>query len=230
MEGDFTSLTPDKTPDILPKKKKQSKKSGLSKASILRTPQPTTLHSEIPDPIKGNPTIPEEKLQKYDRGEKATRFLKNAKKRKRNEEKIENARASAARAEILLAETAGYVEKKREEEASKENDDYDSDPEFLTQEDIRQTVDITSASKIFDLKLDKFGPYRHHFTRNGRFLVLGGHNGHLAAFDWQTKRLECELSVKETVHDVTFLHNETMFAVAQKAYTCIYDNKGRVLD
>lgn len=32
--------------------------------------------------------------------------------------------------------------------------------------------------------------------------------------------------VKETVRDVTFLHNETMFAAAQRKYTYIYDNTG----
>jgi len=228
MEGDITPLTAKKVDIPSKKKKNKSKKSGLSKPNKPNTAEPTTLHSEIPDPVKGNPKIPKEKLAKYDRGEKATRFLRNAKKRKRNEEQVIKAREAAARAELLLNESAGFVEKIEEGEEEQDRDDYDADdgPGHLTQEEIRQSVDITSATKIFDLNLEKFGPYRHRFTRNGRFLVLGGNNGHLAAFDWQTKRLECELSVNETVHDVTFLHNETMFAAAQKAYTCIYDNKG----
>merc|ERR1719259_629621 len=247
MEGDFTPFV-SKTGDK-PKKKKKAK-TGLSKDPFFQNDskdkskdgeekkkklaEPTTLHSEIPDPVKGNPAPSKESLKKYDRGEKGKKFLKNSKKRKRHEDKLEKAKAAAVRAEMLLVESAGYVEARPKEVAEGEagnDDDVDADNDnddlgFLTQDDIKRSVDITSASKIFDLRLEKLGPYRHRFTRNGRFLVLGGANGHLATFDWQTKRLSCELSVNETVHDVTFLHNETMFAAAQKAYTCIYDNKG----
>lgn len=44
--------------------------------------------------------------------------------------------------------------------------------------------------------------------------------------DWSTKQLYAELQLKETVKDVKFLHNDTMFAVAQKKYTFIYDKAG----
>jgi len=45
-------------------------------------------------------------------------------------------------------------------------------------------------------------------------------------FDWQSSRLSCEIQVKESIRDVQFLHNETMYAVAQKKYTYIYDRTG----
>ena len=40
--------------------------------------------------------------------------------------------------------------------------------ENVTQHEIIQNVDLFSAQKYFDLNLDKFGPYRINYTRNGR--------------------------------------------------------------
>ncbi|WFD29308.1 putative U3 small nucleolar RNA-associated protein 7 [Malassezia sp. CBS 17886] len=101
----------------------------------------------------------------------------------------------------------------------------------VTQADIQREVAIETARKGFELNLagkgnPGLGPYRCDYTRNGRYLLLGGRKGHLAAFDWQSGKLCCEIQVKETVRDVCWLHNESFFATAQKKYTYLYDQSG----
>lgn len=102
----------------------------------------------------------------------------------------------------------------------------------VTQQQIRDNVGIDTATKSFELKLDGgkqgvgLGPYRCDYTRNGRHLVIGGRKGHLAAFDWQTGKLSCEIQVRETVRDVKWLHSNSFFAAAQKKYVYIYDDAG----
>lgn len=102
----------------------------------------------------------------------------------------------------------------------------------VTQDQIRDAVGIDTARKSFSLDLGGkkgtvgLGPYRCDYTRNGRHLLLGGRKGHLAAFDWQSGKLSCEIQVKETVRDVCWLHNNSFFAAAQKKYTYIYDATG----
>jgi U3 small nucleolar RNA-associated protein 7 len=59
-----------------------------------------------------------------------------------------------------------------------------------------------------------------------RYLLFGGKKGHVATYDCMRMFVGCELQLQEDIHDVHYLHNETMFAVAQNRYTYIYDNKG----
>ena len=102
----------------------------------------------------------------------------------------------------------------------------------VTQDQIKDAVGIDVARKSFSLDLGGkkgtvgLGPYRCDYTRNGRHLLIGGRKGHLAAFDWQSGKLACEIQVKETVRDVCWLHNHSFFAAAQKKYTYIYDGSG----
>lgn len=96
----------------------------------------------------------------------------------------------------------------------------------LEQSDIARSVDITNAAKHFELNLDKLGPYRSNYFRNGRYLLLGGLKGHVAALDWITKDLLCEFNTRETIHAVQWLHIPNMFAVAQKDWVHIYDKDG----
>lgn len=59
-----------------------------------------------------------------------------------------------------------------------------------------------------------------------RHLLLGGRRGHVATYDCQTMSIGTELQLQQEVFDVQYLHNETLFAVAQQKYAYIYDSKG----
>ncbi|KAB2627034.1 U3 small nucleolar RNA-associated protein 7 [Pyrus ussuriensis x Pyrus communis] len=63
----------------------------------------------------------------------------------------------------------------------------------------------------------------------GRYMAVGGRKGHLAIVDMKNMGLIREIQVRETVHDVTFLHNEMFFAAAQKNYPYIYNHDGTEL-
>ncbi|KAI8055958.1 WD40-repeat-containing domain protein [Syncephalis plumigaleata] len=117
----------------------------------------------------------------------------------------------AARSEMLLTEEAGYLEAEGMEKTFK-----------FTQEQIRNNLDLANIY----IEMDTFGPYTLDYARNGRHLLIGGRRGHVAAFDWRAGKLGCELHLRETVRDVSWLHNETMFAVAQKKHVYIYDHTG----
>jgi U3 small nucleolar RNA-associated protein 7 len=99
----------------------------------------------------------------------------------------------------------------------------------VTQAHLKSVLPAQIADKSFALNLPTHGPYQLDLTRDGRHLALAGERGHIALFDRLTSRLHCELFVPEAVRDVQFLHNHTMFAVAQKRFTYIYDSAGTEL-
>ncbi|XP_052789816.1 WD repeat-containing protein 46-like [Mya arenaria] len=191
-------------------KKQQHKLNKLINRENMRTKE---------DPFPGEKPVPLETIQKYKRGDNInsthTRTVRGSKDLARREKKVQSAAKESARTELLLQEESGCLQAEDGEDTTS-----------ISQHDLAKAVDISSAEKFFELKLPDFGPYRLNYTRNGRFLLIGGHKGHVAAIDWMTKKLLCEVNVMETVNDIKWLHQETMYAVAQKQWTYIYDNQG----
>jgi U3 small nucleolar RNA-associated protein 7 len=132
------------------------------------------------------------------------------------EKKYKTATLRAKDAEILLENSAGFMEPENELERTYK----------VRQDEIKQDVPIETAKKGFELKLDMLGPYVCDYTRNGRELLLAGRKGHVATMDWREGKLGCELQLAETVRDARWLHNNQLFAVAQKKYVYIYDKAG----
>lgn len=152
------------------------------------------------------------KKSKYSKDKKLHANLKNL------DRQYKDAVKSAQRTDILLQEDAGFLEAEGLEKTYK-----------FKQSELKENVDVNTANKNFELKLEEFGPYAIDYTRNGRELLIGGKKGHVASLDWRTGALDCELHLNETVHAVKYLHNDQYFAAAQKKYTFIYDKTGTEL-
>ncbi|KAI8634130.1 WD40-repeat-containing domain protein [Xylariaceae sp. FL1651] len=156
----------------------------------------------------------------YGRGKRVNTKTIKDKKLRRNlqalESKYKAASLKAKDAEILLPETSGYLEPETELERTYK----------VKQDEIQDSVSITTAQKRFDLTLNELGPYVFDYSRNGRDLLLGGRKGHIASMDWRQGKLNCEFQVNETVRDVRWLHTNQYMAVAQKKNVYIYDGSG----
>ncbi|XP_059255989.1 WD repeat-containing protein 46 [Mustela nigripes] len=209
-----------------PKNTNIAKKSRISRKPQLpkkpregRNLEPQRSVSGAQDPFPGPAPVPVEAARKFRRIDKSKK-LPHSKSKTRSrlevaEAEEEEISIKAARSELLLAEEPGFLEGEDGEDTAK-----------ICQADIVEAVDIASAAKHFDLNLRQFGPYRLNYSPTGRHLAFGGHRGHVAALDWVTKRLMCEINVMEAVRDIRFLHSEALLAVAQNRWLHIYDNQG----
>ena len=120
-------------------------------------------------------------------------------------------------AKLFNTEERGYLEVEQERERTLK----------VNQAELKDLLPVQAAQNIFDLNMPDYGPYgAFDVTKNGRHLILGGKKGHLSLLDWKRKDLVCEFQAKQLIRDVKFLHNEQMYAVAQKKYLHIYDSSG----
>jgi U3 small nucleolar RNA-associated protein 7 len=163
----------------------------------------------------------ESKVHKYTRGKlnndtKTVKYKHLRHSLEKTNAQIKDAAISAAEAEVLLPTQSGFIDLENKNEKIFK----------LKQNEIKKNVDLNSAKNALDLQLNVFGPYNIDYTRNGRHLLFAGKKGHVAILDCVKLKVGMELQLKEEVYDVHYLHNETMFAVAQNKFTYIYDHKG----
>ncbi|KAG5643435.1 hypothetical protein DXG03_000943 [Asterophora parasitica] len=195
----------------LGKKRKVShpKSSQKSKdtAQADRTLQSVSKHTSVPKSFSKLPDAP-------------STYGHIANKKLRLELNRHTAQASRAKAlledaDMLLGDEAGKIEVEGEMERTWR----------VGQGEILKGAGEEAARGRREWKLDG-GPYRSRYTRNGRHLAIAGRTGHVATFDWMTGTLHSELQLQETCRDITFLHDQSHYAVAQKKYVFIYDKDG----
>ncbi|CAM9797492.1 unnamed protein product [Ascophyllum nodosum] len=163
-------------------------------------PPPDSLHKYVRGPGNSSAKMKDKKLR---RGLQST------------EKKFEAAAYNAATAEMLLPESEGFLEAEGMERTFK-----------FTQDQLKEAVDLNTAREMYELSLPELGPYAIDYTKNGRFVLLGGRKGHLAMMDALRMDVQMEVQLRETIRDVKTLHNENLVAVAQRKYAYIYDNQG----
>ena len=143
--------------------------------------------------------------------------VKNYHDSKQKQQKKEDEDDPTALLHLLNTESAGFLEAEGMEKTF-----------GITQERLLEEVPQQAAKKRFSLKLEK-GPYIVDYSRNGRSLLLAGRRGHVAALEWETGKLRCELDLEETVRAAKWLQGENFFAIAQRRFTYIYDAQGTEL-
>lgn len=96
----------------------------------------------------------------------------------------------------------------------------------VRQSDITKMVDINVAKLQLNLSLPQYGFCSIDFSRNGRYLVIGGQKGNLFSCDFLDKKPFFDVQLPEQIRDVHYLQNEVITAVAHPKYVSLYDKQG----
>ncbi|TFK65955.1 WD40 repeat-like protein [Pluteus cervinus] len=169
--------------------------------SLVDDPNTSTVSEQIQSATKKNAHIANKKLRGV--------LNRNAAHNARSKVLVDEAE------DMLLMEDRGYMEVEGDLEKTWR----------IGQADIAREAGGEAAKGRIEWKLEG-GPYKTRYTRNGRHLAIAGRLGHVATFDWQTGTLHSELQLQETCRDVTFLQDQSHYAVAQNKYVFIYDRDG----
>lgn len=143
----------------------------------------------------------------------------------RRKSRLERAADSKSRADkfgILVASSAGAGNERGN--ASGAGDIVLDDGEVawdVRQRDILNAVPEQDRARMLNLHLS-FGPYKAAYTPTGRDITLVGANGHLACINLRDASLRGETHLSQACRAVTYLHDESLVAVAQHAATFIY--------
>lgn len=161
-------------------------------------------------------------IQKYTRPGESKRIRGIADKKlnatlKRSKRKEQETVFQLSKAELLHTAESGFLEAEGREKTYK-----------FKQDDILEGATVGVKRKAFSFDLP-YGQYHLAFTRNGQHLMAAGRKGHICMLHCETMQLACEVQAKETVRAIAALHNDTMFAAAQKKYVHVYDKQGTEL-
>lgn len=111
---------------------------------------------------------------------------------------------------VLHTEKRGRVEKKR--------------GEVLDIADVQAQVDVGTKSKAYKLHLEN-GPFASRYTPSGDAVLYFG-NSDVYSVDTVKLVPHCERQIQDKIHDATFLHRHTYFALAQSKAVYVYDRQG----
>jgi U3 small nucleolar RNA-associated protein 7 len=149
-----------------------------------------------------------------------------------NEETIQEAQTHVQRSSLVhQTNEAGGIIQNNIGNGDDDDDEYGNESWHLKQRDILQdnSVDLNSQSKVLSLHFPNSGEYSCNWTHNGRHLVMGSKKGHVAVIDTLRLLPQTEIKLKDDiVRDVTFFHNETLFATAQRKHVYVYSGKNGV--
>jgi U3 small nucleolar RNA-associated protein 7 len=168
-----------------------------------------------------NPNVdrlnPKQQFAVQKRRKRGSDKVMTAKLERHETKRLQAAVAAADAADILQTDQPGLIEAENDMERTT----------AMTQTELKRSyLDADTARQIFDLELAESAPYGMEYDRSGRYSILYGNKGHLALMDCHQSSLVTEFYVHETIRDACFLHNQTLFAAAQKNHVFIYDNTG----